>query len=66
MNCIVCVGVGSKGVGVWFGAPSILRISGLILAWHWQFVCGHVHFMSQSGTICWWFMLLELHALVSV
>ena len=50
MNCIVCVGVRSKGVGVWFGVPSILRISGLNLAWHPQFVCGHVHVMSHYGT----------------
>ena len=26
MNCIVCVGVDSKGVGVWFGAPTTLSI----------------------------------------
>ena len=59
MNCIVCVGAGSKGVGVWFGALSTLSISGLNLAWHWKFVCGHVHFMSHSGTVFPWFMLLR-------
>ena len=32
MNCIVCMGEGSKGVGVWLGAPSIHRIFGLSLA----------------------------------
>ena len=60
------MGVGIKGVGVWFGAPSILKIFGLNLAWHWQFVCGHVHFMSHSRTVCSWFMLLRLPAFVSV
>ena len=39
MSCIVCVGTGSIGVGVWFGAPSALNIYGLNLAWHWQAVC---------------------------
>ena len=34
MNCIVCVGVGSKGVGVWFGAPIMHNISCLNLAKH--------------------------------
>ena len=52
MNYIVCVCEGSMGVGVWFGVPSMQRISGLNLAWHWQLVCGHVHSISQFGTIC--------------
>ena len=30
MNCIVCVGDGSKDIGAWFGAPSTLSISGLL------------------------------------
>ena len=30
MNCIVCVCEGSKGVGVWFGAPIMQRMSGLV------------------------------------
>ena len=51
MNCIVYVGEGSKGIGVWFGTPSIHRIYGLSLAWHWQLVCGHVHSMSHFGII---------------
>ena len=55
MNCIY-VGVGSKGVDAWFGAPNTPNISSLNLAWHWQFVCGHVHFMSHYGTVCSWFM----------
>ena len=66
MNCIMCRGDGSKGVGVWFGAPSTLSIYGLNLAWHWQFVCGHVHFISHYGTIFSWFMLLRLLAFLSV
>ena len=67
LYCVcVCVWDGSKGVGVWFGAPSILRISSLNLAWHWQIVCGHVHFMSHYRTVCYWFMLLKFPAFVSV
>ena len=65
MNCIVWVCEGSKGVGAWFGAPSMQRMSGLSLAWHWHFVCGHVHSRSHSGTVCW-FVLLRLPAFVSV
>ena len=52
MSCIVWACVGNKGVGVWFGAPSIHRMSGLSLAWHWHFVCGHVHSRSHSRTVC--------------
>jgi hypothetical protein len=66
MNCIVSNCEGSKGIVVWFGAPSIQRIYGLNLAWHWQLVCGHVHSISHFGTNCSWFMLLRLHAFVSV
>ena len=66
MNCMICVGVGSRGVGAWFGAPSTLSIFGLNLARHWQFFCEHVHFISHYGTVISWFMLLRLHALVSV
>ena len=54
MNCIVCVSAGTKGVGAWFGTPSMHRMSGLSLAWHWHFVCVHVHSMSRSGTFCSW------------
>ena len=66
MNCIVFVCEGNKGVGVWFGTPITHKMSGLSLAWHWQFVCGHVHSMSQPRTVCSWFMLLMLPAFVSV
>ena len=44
LYCVVCVRV-VMGVGVWFGAPSMHRMSGLSLAWHWHLVCGHVHSM---------------------
>ena len=64
MNCIMCVGASSEGVGVWFGAPSTLSIYGLNLACHWQFVCGHVHFISHYGTVFSWFTLLRLLAFV--
>ena len=33
INCIVCVGDGSRGVDVWVGTPKILRMYGLSLAW---------------------------------
>ena len=66
MNCIVCVGDGNNGVGVWFDAPIMLRMSSLHLAWHWQVVCEHVHFMNHSGTICSWVRLLKVPAFVSV
>ena len=52
MNCIVCECDGNYSVSVWFGAPSMHRISSLSLAWHWQLVCAHVHFMSHYGTVC--------------
>ena len=59
-------GDGSRGVDVWVGAPSIFRISGLSLAWHWQLVCEHVHLISHSGIVRSCFLLLRLHALVNV
>ena len=52
MNCMVCVHEGSKGVVVWFKAPSIQRMYGLNLARHWQLVGGQLHCMSLSGTVC--------------
>jgi len=57
---------GSKGVGVWFGDPSLQRMLGFSLAWHWHFVCGHVHSMSHYRTVRCWLMLLRLLAFVSV
>jgi hypothetical protein len=66
MNYIVCACEGSRGVGVWFGTPNTQRMSGLSLAWHCQFVCGHVHSLSQFGMVCSWLMLLRLLAFVSV
>jgi hypothetical protein len=66
MNCIVYVCEGNKGVGVWFGTPSIHMMSGRSLAWHWHLVCVHVHSMSHSGTVCSWLMLLRLPVFVSV
>ena len=45
---------------------NILSIYGLNLAWHWQFVCKHVHLVSPLGTVIFWFMLLRLRALDSV
>ena len=53
-------------VCVWFGAPSMHRISGLSLAWHWQVVCGHMQLRSHSGIVCSGVVLLVLLALVSV
>ena len=51
MNCTVYVCEGSKGMMVWVGAPIMQRMSGLSLVWHWHLICGHVHCMSQSGTV---------------
>ena len=66
MNCTVWVGVGRRGVEVWFGVPIIQRMSGHSLAWHWHVVCGHVHSRSHFGTVCCWFVLLRFLAFVSV
>ena len=64
MNCIVCDCDRDRGVSVLFGAPSMHRIYGLSLAWHWQLGGVHVHFMSQYWTVYSWIMLLWFHALV--
>jgi hypothetical protein len=66
MNCIIFVCDGARGVGMWLGTPKIHRMFGLSLAWHWHLVCGHVHSMSQYGTICSWILLLVLSAFVNV
>ena len=66
MNCSLYVFEGGKGVGVWFGAPSMQRMSGLSLAWHWHLVCVHVHSMSHSRTVCSCLLLLWVHVFVSV
>ena len=50
----MCWGDGSKGVDVWLRAPSIIRIYGLNLTWHWQCVCEHVHLISHSGMVRSW------------
>ena len=42
---------GDIGVCVSFGAWSMLKMSGLSLAWHWHFVCGHVHSRSHYGIV---------------
>ena len=52
MSCMICVGVGFSGIGVWVGTPSTLSIFVLNLTWHWQFVCEHVHLRSHSSTLC--------------
>ena len=57
---------GNIGVCVLFGAPSIQRIYGLNLTWHWPVVFGHVHLRSHFGIVCLGVVLLRLHALVSV
>jgi hypothetical protein len=36
------------------------------LSWHWQLVCGHVHFRSHLGLVCSWLILLWVPAFVSV
>jgi uncharacterized SAM-binding protein YcdF (DUF218 family) len=51
INCIVWLGEGSMGVGDWLWAPIMHNMSGFSLAWHWHFVCKHVHVRSHSGTV---------------
>ena len=66
INCFVYACDGDRGVGVWFGVPNMHRIYGFDLAWQWQGVCVHVHFISHSGTVCSWFVLLMFLAFVKV
>ena len=37
---------------VWFGAPSMHRMSGLSLAWHWHVFVGMCIGVSHSGIVC--------------
>jgi hypothetical protein len=66
MNWIVFVCDGNRAVKAWLGTCIIHRMYGLSLAWHWHLVCGHVHSMSHSGTVCFWLLLLVFHAFVNV
>ena len=36
------------------------RMYGLSMAWHWQFVCGHVHSTSHYGTILFLVHVIEI------
>ena len=65
MNWTLSVGEGEMSVCIWFGAPSMHRVSGLNLAWHWHVVCGQVHLRSHYGIVCLGGLLLRFHALVS-
>jgi hypothetical protein len=47
INWIVCVGDGSIGVCIWLGAPIMHIMSGLNLALHWHFLCGHVQIENE-------------------
>ena len=51
INWIVCLGEGSIGVCVWLGAPIMHIMSGLSVAWHWHFLCKHVHARSHLGIV---------------
>ena len=42
---------GEIGVCVWLGAPSMHRMSGLSLAWHWHSCWGHMHLRSHSRIV---------------
>ena len=42
------------------------RMFGLSLAWHWHFVCVHVHSVSHLRTVCSCLLLLRVHAFVNV
>ena len=52
INWIVWLREGSIGVCVWLGAPVMHIVSGLSLAWHWRFLCEHVHARIHSS-IAW-------------
>ena len=54
------------GVGDWLWAPIMHNMSGFSLAWHWHFVCEHVHVRSHSGTVWSGGWLLMVPALASV
>ncbi len=60
------VGVCVSGVDMLVGAPSTLSMSGLSLVGRWQFMCGHVHPISQSGVVFSCCMSFWLPAFVSV
>ena len=60
------VGVFVNMVDMLVGAPSTLSMSALSLVGHWQFMCGHVHCISQSGVVFSCCMSFRLHAFVSV
>ena len=51
INWIVWLVEGIMGVGVWLWAPIMHNMSGFSLAWHWHFVCEHVHVRSHSGIV---------------
>jgi hypothetical protein len=60
---IVFVGEGTIGVGVWWGAPIIHRMSGLSRAWHWHLVCGMYSSWASRGQFvlgycCWCYLRL--------
>ena len=63
---IMSAGEGDSGVCIWFGAPTMHRISGLNLAWYWHVACAHVHLSSQFETIWSGGLLLWLPASVNV
>ena len=66
MNWTVTLGEGVIGVCIWFRAPTMHRMYGLSLAWHWHVVCVHVHLRSHSGFVCSGGVLFRWHALVNV
>jgi hypothetical protein len=66
MNWIVCLGEGDIGGCIWFGAPSMHRMSGLSLARHWHGFGWQVHWSSHSGIVCSCGWLLKWPAFVSV
>jgi hypothetical protein len=66
INWIVWLVEGTMGVGVWLWAPIMHNMSGFSLAWHWHFVCEHVHVRSHSGIVLSGGWLLWLPALANV
>lgn len=66
ISWIVSVWEGAIGVCVWFKAPSMQRMYGHSLAWHWQVDCGHVHLRSHFGIVCSSDLLSRVPTLVNV
>ena len=57
---------GEIGLCIWLGAPSMHRMSGLDLTWHWQGCWGHVDLRSHYGTLGYGSWLFKLPTFAKV